>query len=250
LGDTPAGPETPAPAGADPHPVAPSQPETPTRHAGIPRALSVGMEVKVVPERQSGTPRLWTSQVTRLDHEGIWILQDKGPDALPAKAGDTVSLVVMDSGQRVTFDCPVVRVEHTVGNTTPNHLVLSPPVQQAREYSAAAGHGNRKHLRIEASLPGEAREVKDETLGQPVSIHTLNVSLSGLAFRASRAFDPGREVEVRLLAWKFPLHVRAHVVRCLRQADASFMVALSFPDELSSITRELISQYILENQRR
>lgn len=245
-------PVVPEPVVAAPEPE-PPLPE-PTRapqahHPGLPALVRPGLSIKLAPERMPSTPRTWDERVLRLDPEGFWISQEKGPDAYPVREGDTLTVVVMDKGERHVFDCPVVRVDPTAGNKRPNEVLLAPP-QVNKRFASASGQGKRKHLRIEADLPGECREVRDPDLGPPVTIHTSNVSLSGLAFRANRSFESAREVEVRLLAWKFPLHLRATVVRSTRQYDGSYLVAIHFPPEISPITRDLISQFILDNQRR
>ena len=129
-------------------------------------------------------------------------------------------------------------------------MLLAPPGQGTKGLNTSSGQGKRKHLRILADLPGECREVRETELGPPVTVHTSNVSLSGLAFRCNRSFDATREVEVKLLAWKFPLHIRATVVRSTRQSDGTYVVAIHFPPEISPITRDLISQFILDNQRK
>ncbi len=247
-----AGEVTPPP----PPPTASLPPATPpasrhrTHHPNIPALLRGGLTVKLAPERQPGTPRTWDSRIARLDQEGFWVTQEKDPDSYLVKEGDTMTVVVVEQGERHIFDCPVLRIEHTPGNNRPNEVLLAPPVQRNKEFSSSTGQGKRKHLRIQADLPGECREVRpDHELGPPLGIHTLNVSLSGLAFTCNRSFDATREVDIRLLAWKFPLHLRATVVRSTRQPDGTYLVAIHFPPDISPITRDLISQFILDNQR-
>lgn len=229
--------------------IEPPPPPPKGTHPGIPSRLRTGLSIKLAPERQPGTPRTWDSRVLRLDHEGIWVAQDKGTETYLAKVGDTMTVVVSDQGQRHVWDCSVLKVEHRPGNNRPNEVLLAPPSQGARGYAESSGQGKRRHLRISTDLPGECREVRDAELGPPLTVHTLNVSLSGLAFRCNKSLDGAKEVEIKLLAWKFPLHIRATVVRSTRQNDGSYLVAIHFPPEISPITRDLISQFILDNQR-
>lgn len=229
----------------------PAPPPEPVRPKAIhlPAALRTGLSVKLAPERQPSTPRTWDSRILRTDDEGLWVTQDKGPDSFEARVGDTMTVVTQEGGQRQIYDCKVARIEHTSGNNRPNEVLLEPPAGATRS-NTASGQGKRKHLRIHADLPGECREVKEAELGPPLTIHTINVSLSGLAFRCNKSFDSARELEIKLLAWKFPLHIRATVVRSTRQNDGTYLVAIHFPPEISPITRDLISQFILDNQRR
>lgn len=227
----------------------PPEPQAPRKSVVLPPLLRAGLSVKLAPERQPGTPRTWDSRILRTDDEGLWVSQDKGAESYLVKLGDTMTVVAQDQGQRQIYDCKVVRLESTPGNNRPNEVLLAPPAGATRE-NTSAGQGKRKHLRIQTDLPGECREVKESDLGPPMTIHTINVSLSGLAFRSNKSFDSARQLEIRLLAWKFPLHIRATVVRSTRQSDGTYLVAIHFPPEISPITRDLISQFILDNQRR
>ena len=98
-------------------------------------------------------------------------------------------------------------------------------------------------------LPAEIRKVHGTELGAPASAHTRDISMSGLALESTANFQKGEEIEIRILSWNFPLNVRAFVVR-VATIDGKNTVAVTFPPDLSTISSDLISQFILENQRR
>ena len=73
--------------------------------------------------------------------------------------------------------------------------------------------------------------------------------MSGLALEGMTEFDKGEEVDIRILSWNFPLQVRGFVIRCYPD-EGKNTVAVTFPPDLSTISSDLISQFIVENQRR
>lgn len=220
--------------------------QTNPRNLDIPNRLDIGMALKAVPENLQGKPRAWDVEIIRLDLEGIWVMRTQTTDeAIPAEKGKLLSLVLMENDKTITYDCPVIRIEAGVKE----EILVAPPIKTLQEENQLRNLGARKHLRISFRLPAEIRRVQGTDMGPPVSAHTKDISMSGLALESSTEFDKGEEIDVRILSWNFPLQVRAFVVRCY-PADGKNTVAVTFPPDLSTISSDLISQFILENQRR
>ena len=216
------------------------------RNLDIPNRLDVGMELKAVPENLKGKPRAWDVEIIRLDLEGIWVMRTKSDEeTLPAEKGKILSLVLMENDKTITYDCPVIRIESGIKE----EVLVAPPVKTLTEESQLRNMGARKHLRISFRLPAEIRTAQGTSLGPPVSAHTKDISMSGLALESATEFQAGEEIDIRILSWNFPLQVRAFVVRCF-PADGKNTVAVTFPPDLSTVSQDLISQFILENQRR
>ncbi|HIB65053.1 MAG TPA: PilZ domain-containing protein [Phycisphaerales bacterium] len=216
------------------------------RNLDIPNRLDVGMALKAVPENLKGKPRAWDVEIVKLDLEGIWVMRTQSDDEpVPAEKGKLLSLVLMENDKTITYDCPVIRIEQGVKE----EILVAPPVKTLQEESQLRNMGARKHLRISFRLPAEIRRVQGSDLGPPVSAHTKDISMSGLALESATHFDKGEEIDIRILSWNFPLQVRAFVVRCFPQ-DGKNTVAVTFPPDLSTVSSDLISQFILENQRR
>lgn len=216
------------------------------RNLDIPNRLEVGLPLKAVPENLRGKPRAWDVEIMKLDLEGIWIMRTQADDEpIPAEKGKLVSLVLMENDKTITYDCPVIRIEQGPRE----EILVAPPVKTLQEESQLRNMGARKHLRISFRLPAEIRKVQGTDLGPPVSAHTKDISMSGLALESAANFDKGEEIDIRILSWNFPLQVRAFVVRCF-PADGKNTVAVTFPPDLSTVSSDLISQFILENQRR
>jgi c-di-GMP-binding flagellar brake protein YcgR len=216
------------------------------RNLDIPNRLEVGMLLKAVPENLKGKPRAWDVEITKLDMEGIWVMRTlSDTEPIPAEKGKLLSLVLMEASKTITYDCPVIRIEQHVKE----EVLVAPPVKTLQEESQLRNMGARKHLRISFRLPAEIRRVQGTDLGPPLSAHTKDISMSGLALESITEFDKGEEIDIRILSWNFPLQVRAFVVRCFPD-EGKNTVAVTFPPDLSTISGDLISQFILENQRR
>lgn len=220
-------------------------PSAPGRHLDIPTRFQVDLELKAIPEQQPGKPRAWNVKIVRIDGEGIWIRRtDLDDDPLLAKGGETLSLVLFDNRKRLTYDCPVIRV----ASGKVEEILVAPPTKTVQDESQIRTTGGRKHFRISFRLPAEVRQVERDDLGPPVSCHTRDISMSGLAVDSPQPFDPGTEIEIRVLSWNFPLKVRAFIVRSQLSGDTN-VTAVSFPPDLSTISQDLIAQFILENQK-
>ncbi len=216
------------------------------RNLDIPNRLDVGMALKAVPENLKGKPRAWDVEITRLDLEGIWVMRTQSDvDPIPAERGKLLSLVLMEEIKTTTYDCPVIRIEQGIKE----EILVAPPTKTLQEESQIRNMGARKHLRISFRLPAEIRRVKGTELGPPISSHTKDISMSGLALEGMTEFDKGEEVDIRILSWNFPLQVRGFVIRCYPD-EGKNTVAVTFPPDLSTISSDLISQFIVENQRR
>ena len=216
------------------------------RNLDIPNRLEVGMLLKAVPENLKGKPRAWDVEITRLDLDGIWVMRTKSDDEpVPAEKGKLLSLVLMENNKTITYDCPVTRIEAGVKE----EILVAPPVKTLQEDSQLRNMGARKHLRISFRLPAEIRRVQGSGMGPPISAHTKDISMSGLALESNVEFEKGEEIDIRILSWNFPLQVRAFVVRSFNE-DGKNTVAVTFPPDLSTVSSDLISQFILENQRR
>jgi hypothetical protein len=235
-----AAPPTRGAAASSPPPPAARQEETP-------EPLQPGMNMRAIPEKQPATPRGWNVKVVKTDAEGIWVCRVPGEnDPLPVAPKEVLSLVMFDERRQVTYDCPVIRVKP--GN--PELVLVGRPLKSMAEKSKLDSLGGRQHFRIELALPVEVKipGLAGKSI-PPMSGHTRDISKGGLALTLTRGFDMGRELEVRVLSWNFPLQIKARVVRCDEENNGRFTVAVAFPDEMSAITRDLVAHFIMENQR-
>lgn len=245
--DPPSASSAPAakPAAAKP---AAMTPPSKGRNLDIPNRLEEGLGMKAVPENLKGKPKAWDVEIIRLDLEGIWVMRTRSDEEpIPAEKGKLLSLVLLEDNKTITYDCPVLRIEPGGGGK--EEILVAPPIKTLQEESQMRNIGARKHLRISFRLPAEIRKVHGAELGAPASAHTRDISMSGLALESTANFQKGEEIEIRILSWNFPLNVRAYVVR-VATADGKNTVAVTFPPDLSTISSDLISQFILENQRR
>lgn len=218
------------------------------RNLDIPNRLEEGLAMKAVPENLKGKPKAWDVEIIRLDQDGIWVMRTRSDEEpIPAEKGKLLSLVLIEEGKTITYDCPVLRIDPGGGGK--EEILVAPPIKTLQEESQMRNIGARKHLRISFRLPAEIRKVHGTELGAPASAHTRDISMSGLALESTANFQKGEEIEIRILSWNFPLNVRAYVVR-VATADGKNTVAVTFPPDLSTISSDLISQFILENQRR
>jgi hypothetical protein len=236
----------PASKAAASKPVAKPDTSSQSRNLDIPNRLEEGLAMKAVPENLKGKPKAWDVEIVRLDSQGIWVMRTRSDEEpIPAEKGKLLSLVLIEDNKTITYDCPVLRIE--AGNK--EEILVAPPIKTLQEESQMRNVGARKHLRISFRLPAEIRKVHGTELGAPASAHTRDISMSGLALESTANFQKGEEIEIRILSWNFPLNVRAFVVR-VATAEGKNTVAVTFPPDLSTISSDLISQFILENQRR
>ncbi len=239
-------PSQPKPASSSKSTSAKAAPPSKARNLDIPNRLEEGLGMKAVPENLKGKPKAWDVEITRLDGEGIWVMRTRSDEEpIPAEKGKLLSLVLIEDGKTITYDCPVLRIEPGAKE----EILVAPPIKTLQEESQMRNIGARKHLRISFRLPAEIRKVHGTELGAPASAHTRDISMSGLALESSANFQKGEEIEIRILSWNFPLNVRASVIRVAME-DGKNTVAVTFPPDLSTISSDLISQFILENQRR
>lgn len=224
----------------------PVEESAPERNLDIPNRFEVDLALKAVPENLKGKPKAWDVEVQRLDMQGIWVMRSQGDEEpIPAEKGKLLSLVLIENNKTITYDCPVLKIEPGIREL----ILVGPPVKTLQEESQMRNVGARKHLRISFRLPAEIRKVRGTELGPPTSAHTRDISMSGLALDSTADFQKGDEIEIRILSWNFPLNVRAVVIR-VGMEDEKHTVAVTFPPDLSTISSDLISQFILENQRR
>ena len=148
-------------------------------------------------------------------------------------------------GKPKAWDVEIIRIDPGIKE----EILVGPPIKTLQEENQLRNIGARKHLRISFRLPAEIRKVHGTELGPPASAHTRDISMSGLALESTANFQKGEEIEIRILSWNFPLNVRATVAR-ISGIEGKNTVAVSFPPDLSTISSDLISQFILENQRR
>lgn len=213
----------------------------------MPDLLVPGVQLRAIPERQPATPRGWNVKILKTDTEGIWLSRIPGEDdPLPVYPKEVLTLVIFDARKQVSYDCPVLRIKS--GN--PEQVLVGRPLKSTQEKSKLDSIGARQHYRIETQLPVEVKVPGAAGKGiTPLSGHTRDISRGGLCLVLPRGFDQGRELDVRVLSWNFPLQVRAKVVRCDEEAGGRFLVAVAFPEDLGAITRDLVGHFIMENQR-
>ena len=209
--------------------------------------LSPGARLRAIPEKQPATPRGWNVVVLRTDNDGLWIARAPGEDEpLPVAAKEVLSLVYFDERKQTSFDCPILKVK--AGN--PEQVLVGKPLKSQQEKSKLDSIGSRQHFRIQTQLPVEVKIPGLAGRGiPPLAGHTRDISRGGLALLLPRAFESGRELDIRILSWNFPLQLKARVVRCDEEQGGRHVVAVAFPEDLSPITRDLINHFIMENQR-
>lgn len=212
-----------------------------------PDMLVVGTQMRAIPEKQPTTPRGWNVKIFKVDADGIWLARIPGEDdPLPISPREVLTLVIFDERQQVSYDCPVLKIKP--GN--PEQILVGRPLKSQQEKSKLDSIGGRQHYRIMTQLPIEVRIPGASGKGiPPMSGHTRDISKGGLALVLNRGFEMGRDLEVRVLSWNFPLQVKAKVVRCDEEGNGMFVLAVAFPEDMSAITRDLIGHFIMENQR-
>ncbi len=212
-----------------------------------PDLLVVGTQMRAIPEKQPTTPRGWNVKIFKVDAEGIWLARIPGEDdPLPVSPKEVLTLVVFDERQQMSYDCPILKIK--AGN--PEQVLVGRPLKSLQEKSKLDSIGGRQHYRITTQLPIEVRIPGASGKGiPPMSGHTRDISKGGLALVVNRGFETGRELEVRVLSWNFPLQVKAKVVRCDEEGNGMFVLAVAFPEDMSAITRDLVGHFIMENQR-
>jgi c-di-GMP-binding flagellar brake protein YcgR len=218
------------------------------RNRDIPNRLEIGLQMRAVPEQQPGTPRAWNITVLKLDKEGIWISRTPTEaDPLPVAPKEILCLVLLDEEKQISYDCPVLRIK-------PGHpelVLLGPPVKTTQESSKMSAIGMRQHFRVNFRFPCEIRNVSTKTNVQSVQVqgHTRDLSAGGMAVECKQEFTKGVDLEIRVMSWNFPLKVQVKVVRCYELSAGLYAVATIFPESLSFTSKELIVQFISENQR-
>jgi len=212
-----------------------------------PDLLVAGALMRAIPEKQPATPRGWNVRVLKTDAEGIWVVRvPSEADPLPVAAKEVLSLVIFDERKQISYDCPVLRVK--AGN--PEQILVGRPMKFQQEKSKLDSLGGRQHFRIETQLPVEVKLTGMAGRNMPaLSGHTRDISRGGVCLILNRDFDIGRELEVRVLSWNFPLQIKAKVVRCEDEGHGRYSVAVVFPEDMSAITRDLVGHFIMENQR-
>ncbi len=222
-------------------------PPTPPAGGESSEVLVPGCQLRAIPEKQPATPRGWNVTVSKVDAEGIWVVRlPSEPDPLPVAPKEILTLVMFDERRQLSFDCPVIRLK--TGN--PEQVLVGRPLKSLQEKSKLDSIGGRQHYRIETQLPVEVKVAGPSGKGiPPISGHTRDISKGGLAIVLPRGFERGRELEIRVLSWNFPLQMKARVVRCDEEPNHRFVVAIAFPEDMSAITRDLVAHFIMENQR-
>jgi len=249
----PTPPPTSSPSARDSGKVAPIRdsgkqiPPAPPSTGDSNELLSPGAKLRAIPEKQPATPRGWIVVVLKTENEGIWIARIPGEDdPLPVAAKEVLSLVYFDERKQTSFDCPIIKVK--AGN--PEQVLVGRPLKLQQEKSKLDSIGSRQHFRIETQLPVEVKIPGMAGKGiPPISGHTRDISRGGLALLLPRSFEGGRELEIRVLSWNFPLQIKARVVWSDEEHNGRNVVAVAFPEDLSPITRDLINHFIMENQR-
>lgn len=226
---------------------APAAPAPVSNPGDTPDLLVPGVQLRAIPEKQPATPRGWNVRVLKIDSEGIWLTRVQvDEDPLPVSPRELLTLVIFDERKQVSYDCPVIRIKP--GN--PEQVLVGRPLKSTQEKSKLDSIGGRQHYRIETQLPVEVKiPVAGGKSATAISGHTRDISKGGLCLMLPRGFDQGRELDIRVLSWNFPLQVRAKVVRCDEAPGGRFSVAVSFPEDMGAITRDLIGHFIMENQR-
>lgn len=225
-----------------------SEPAIKDRNLDIPNRLEVGLAMRAVPEKQPGTPRAWNVTILKFDKEGIWVARIPAEvDPLPVLPKDNLSLVLLDEEKQISYDCVVVRVKPGL----PELVLVSPPTKTTQEASKMSAIGLRQHFRVNFRFPCEIRNISSRTAEQlaPIPGHTKDLSAGGMAVECKQEYIKGAELEVRVMSWNFPLKVPVRVVRSYQVTPGLFVVATVFPESLSSISKDLIAQFIAENQR-
>ena len=208
----------------------------------LPDELKVGVSMRALPEQLPIPPRAWNVVVQRVELESFWVQRiPSESDPLPVAKGETLTLVTFDEHHQRTYECPILKIKS--GN--PEQLQLAPPAKFQKETSKIAGSSARKHYRAEVRIPAEVR-ISQHTA--PISCHTRDISLGGISIEANRTLEEGLELELRIMSWSFPLNCRVKVVRSF-EMDGVHVMALGFPPDLSTISKDLVGNFIVEHQR-
>ena len=210
--------------------------------SALPEELKCGTAMRALPENLPTPPRAWNVTVARIELDSFWVQrQPSEPIPLPVSKGEILTLVTFDDHHQNTYECPILKIKPG----TPEQVQVGPPLKMQQEQSKLSGVGSRKHYRVSCRLPAE---IRTSTTTSPISCHTRDISLGGIAVDLSRTLEEDLDIELRVLSWNFPLTVQARVVRCF-ELDGAHVAALAFPPNLSPISKDLIGHFIVEHQR-
>lgn len=223
--------------------IAADSPRMPIRPKSIlPEELKIGTTMRALPEHLPTPPRAWNVVLQKTELDSFWVQRvPTEAEPVPCAKGETLTLVTFDENHQRTYECVILKIKPGA----PEQIQLAPPGKVQEEQSKASGMGSRRHYRVAVRLPAEVR-ISQHT--SPISCHTRDVSLGGIAIDLSRNIDEGLELDLRIMSWNFPLQCKVRVVRCYEE-DGVHVAALGFLPDLSPIAKDLIGHFIVEHQR-
>lgn len=181
--------------------------------------------------------------LTALAPEGAWLKSsERDNETFPRQ--EEVLLVVFLGRDTYTHRCRILQRKR-------DEALISRPSLTKVEKSQLEPFTGRHDYRVEAYYPAEIRTIGEDSSTEPRYCHLCDLSRGGMGLEvpATDHYASGSEVEVRLVSWDYPVRLRAEVVRSWPTETAQ-RVALIFRDDLPEIQKDLISQFILDAQRR
>ena len=179
-------------------------------------------------------------KVGELNERGAWI-ESASPDALPRTPA--LFLILFEGRETVTFHCNVLE-------SADGRILVEPPWKVTREQSQIPPSTGRSDYRVTSRFPAEI-QVDGKKRQVPIFCHLTDLSQGGMGLEvpAGSSFGAGQALVVRLVSWDYPVRMQADVVRYW-EVDGVGRLALVFPENISELNRELVTQFILDAQRK
>ena len=195
-----------------------------------------------MPADMSSKVRTHKADLVKLDPLGAWLSSRESDRSFPEE--EEVFLVVFVGRDTLTHRCRIIK-------RTRGEVLVSRPSLTTREKSQMAPFTGRSDYRVETYYPAEIRIVLGEQMSEPRYCHLVDMSRGGMGLEVpmEQRYAPGQILDVRLVSWDYPVRLRAEVVRSWPVGEAT-RVALSFPEELPEVQRDLVTMFILDAQKR
>ena len=199
----------------------------------------------VMPSDLSGSVRPCKAVVSSATQDGAWLAGIEEEGSFPEE--EEILMVEFQGQDVLTHQARILeRNGHRVR--------VGAPTFTERERSQLAPFTGRFDYRVEVNLPVQVRICQGRAQSHqqwPCQLHDLSRGGMSLIGPATQPFEKGQKVDVRVISWEYPVRIETEITRVWREKGQEVQrTAMSFPEEMSLLQRELISTFILQVQRR
>jgi len=218
------------------------------------RAESFVHQAKLVYLPPRSAAQVWKTRTLRSDPQSIWMAppNDEWESSLPH--GEPVTIYLFEGTEIAEFDSIIYREQAVAGIYL---RVDRPPNLEWKPMDVGSPQQHRKFLRVDVSLPGQCSVVTPTLSGRMLDLsdsrpcRVVDLSLEGASLLLN--FEPPAEsmLDLKVASHSLTLHLQCKLIRAtLTRAGSEFpfTAAISFIN-LPPMSRELISNYILERQK-